>query len=116
MSPGSATGSALWQAIATFCQHGGTQMTQAELTLIAAIVVWGVSIWVGDIIAKDRGRHNVRFVISSFFFRPLAVLVMLDLQTDPDALEEKKEKIGLKKWCVYCGESLQASAVIARVN
>jgi len=86
-------------------------MTQAELILIAVIAIWGASIWAGDIIARDKGRHTTRYVISSFLFGPLAVLVMLALQPDPDALEERKVKVGLKKWCVYCGESVQVRAV-----
>ena len=86
-------------------------MTQAELILIGAIVVWGASIWIGDIIAKDRGRHNTRFVNASPFFGPLAVLAMLAFQPDQDALEEKKVKAELKKWCVYCGESVQVRAI-----
>jgi len=86
-------------------------MTPPELILVAVIAVWGASIWVGDLIAKDRGRHNGRYVISSFLFGPVAVLVMMAIQPDRDALEEKKVKAGLKKWCVFCGESVQVRAI-----
>jgi len=86
-------------------------MILPELILIGLIAVWGLSIWVGDMIAKDRGRHTTGFVVASFFFGPMAVLVMLAFQPDRDVLEEKKVKAGLKKWCVYCGESVQVRAV-----
>ncbi|MCZ0939021.1 MAG: hypothetical protein OXJ55_10320 [Caldilineaceae bacterium] len=86
-------------------------MIQAELILIAVIAIWGASIWAGDVIAKDRDRHTTRYVIASFLFGPFAVLVMLALQPDTDVLEERKVKAGLKKWWLYCGESVQVRAI-----
>ena len=62
-------------------------------------------------IARDRGLFNANFIVSLLVFGPFALLVLLAYKPNLEVLEEKKVQAGLKKWCVYCGESVQVRAV-----
>ena len=80
---------------------------------IFAIIFWAF-FWIifGRMVAIQKGRWNgVRTGGALLLFGPLAVLFLLFMRPDEDAIGEEMVKKGIRKWCPFCVSAIPVQAV-----
>lgn len=66
------------------------------------------------VIANSKGRSGCIWSVAGFVFGIFAVILVIALPADKENLDEEYVRVGYKKVCPYCAETILAAAKVCR--